>query len=96
MNRLILFPRRNGKTKAGDASAADIKAAKEGKGIVRDLTKGQTITNDNAVKEAKLSDIEGTEDAYKTLREAQSEARLVGVRAKRSKDKTDKEDAAKK
>ena len=38
----------------------------------------------------------GTEDAYRVLREARSDARLVGVREKRAKAKADEANAAKK
>ena len=38
----------------------------------------------------------GEEAAYRTLREKRSEARYVGVRAKRAKEKADEADAKKK
>lgn len=50
-----------------------------------------------AVSEVKRSEIgEGTKDAYRVLREARSEARLVGVREKRAKAKADEAQASKK
>lgn len=39
---------------------------------------------------------EGTKDAYRVLRDARSEARLVGVREKRAKAKADEAAASKK
>ena len=93
-NRLILFPRRNGKTKQGDASAEDVKAAK-----------GNTVTSTSAIlpiknvqefEEGPIKNYEATENAYRKLRDARSEARLVGVREKRAKAKADEADAKKK
>ena len=50
-----------------------------------------------AVTEINKSDMgEGTVDAYKTLRKARSDARLVGVREKREKAKADEASASKK
>lgn len=47
--------------------------------------------------EVKRSEMgEGTKDAYRTLRLARSDARLVGVREKRAKAKADEATAAKK
>ena len=49
------------------------------------------------MSEIKRADIgEGTKDAYRVLREARSEARLVGVREKRAKAKADEAQATKK
>ena len=44
------------------------------------------------VKEMKISEAEATEDAYKTLRKARSDARLQGKREKRAKDKAEAEE----
>lgn len=50
-----------------------------------------------AVGEIQRSEMgEGTKDAYRVLREARSEARLVGVREKRAKAKADEAQATKK
>ena len=52
---------------------------------------------EHAVSEVKRSDLpKGEEDAYKRLRTARSDARLVGVRDKRAKAKADEASAAKK
>lgn len=99
---MILFPRRNGKEKKGDASADAVKAAKgttangHGAGILTRLDKALPIKNDKTVKEVKVADAEATENAYRTLRLARSDARLIGVREKRSKAKDDEADAKKK
>jgi large subunit ribosomal protein L13e len=92
MSRLILFPRRNGKTKAGDASAEDVKAAKDGKSAIKSSKLAFPIVNKKVVEEMKISEAEATEDAYKTLRKARSDARYVGKREKRAKDKAEAED----
>lgn len=97
MSRLILFPRRNGKQKMGDASADEVKAAKDSEGHVsRKTTMAQPIINERKVTEAKLVDVEGEVAAYRKLRESRSEAKLVGVKAKRAKAKEEEANAAKK
>ena len=51
----------------------------------------------NAISEVKTSEMgKGEEGAYRKLRDARSEARLVGVREKRAKAKADEATAAKK
>lgn len=99
--RLILFPRKSGQHKTLDASKDDVKAAQEEHGkIVKHLGKVLPIENvsrEAAVGEVKRSEMgEGTKDAYRTLRLARSDARLVGVREKRAKAKADEATAAKK
>ncbi|KAF1987365.1 60S ribosomal protein L13 [Aulographum hederae CBS 113979] len=87
--RLILFPRRSGKTKKGDASAEEVKTAKKGDGLIKSTSEILPIVNKVSVGEGKLSDYPATENAYRTLREARSEARLVGVREKRAQAKAE-------
>jgi len=94
--RLILFPRRNGKTKQGDASAEDVKAAKSGDNLVSSTAAALPIKNVAQFEEGPISNYEATENAYKTLREARSEARHVGQREKRAKAKAEEADAKKK
>ncbi|KAL6711187.1 60S ribosomal protein L13 [Coniothyrium glycines] len=94
--RLILFPRRNGKTKQGDASAEDIKAAKTAENVVSSTKVALPIKNTVVFQDGKLSDFKATENAFRALRDARSEARLVGVREKRVKAKAEAEDAKKK
>jgi large subunit ribosomal protein L13e len=94
--RLILFPRRNGKTKNGDASAEDVKAAKAGENLVKATIDVLPIKNVVAFEEGPIGNYEATENAYKTLRENRSEARYVGVREKRAKAKTEEEKDKKK
>lgn len=54
------------------------------------------ITNPVKIAEAKPSQVNGEEDAYRRLRIARSDARLVGVREKRAKIKAEQAEAQKK
>ena len=57
----------------------------------------KNITKEDAIGEISTSDMpEGEEAAYRKLREARSEARLVGVREKRAKAKAEESAATKK
>lgn len=94
--RLILFPRRNGKTKNGDASAEDVKAAKAGENIVKATANALPIKNVVEFEEGPISKYKGDDNAYVKLRQARSEARLVGVREKRAKAKEEEEGNKKK
>jgi large subunit ribosomal protein L13e len=94
--RLILFPRRNGKTTKGDASAADVKTAKKGEKVALSIGSVLPIKNEIVVKEGPIGDFEGEENAYRKLRLARSDARLIGVREKRAKLKAEEAQAAKK
>ncbi|KAI9828204.1 MAG: 60S ribosomal protein L13 [Phylliscum demangeonii] len=99
--RLIVFPRRANKPKKGDASADEIKAAKAGEGIVRRMHAALPVEDltriDAAFSEIKTSEMpEGEKEAYRRLRLARSDARLVGVREKRAKAKADETQAQKK
>ncbi|KAI9659802.1 MAG: 60S ribosomal protein L13 [Bathelium mastoideum] len=101
--RLILFPRRTGKTKEGDAPANEVAEAKARRGLVGQLMGTQTrrkglfgVENHVEVKEGKTADYEGEENAYRRLRDARSEAKFVGVREKRAKAKAEEAAAQKK
>ncbi|KAL1963272.1 hypothetical protein VTN77DRAFT_8495 [Rasamsonia byssochlamydoides] len=105
--RLILFPRKSGQFKKLDSSAEEVKAAKdafaaEGKvegyaTRVQATLPVKNITREEAITEIKRDELpEGEKAAYRRLREARSEARLVGVREKRAKAKAEEADAAKK
>jgi len=100
--RLILFPRVAGKHKKEDASKEDVDAHKDASAekVVRRLGHGMPITNvalEEAIGEVQRSEMgKGEEGAYRRLREARSEARLVGVREKRAKAKADEASAPKK
>ncbi|KAL8967113.1 MAG: hypothetical protein Q9183_003064, partial [Haloplaca sp. 2 TL-2023] len=98
--RLILFPRRSGQHKKLDSSKEEIaEHDKEGK-VTRKTGLVLPIVNparEQAIGEVSKSDMpEGTENAYRKLRDARSEARLVGVREKRAKAKAEEAQATKK
>ena len=100
--RIILFPRRTGQYKKLDSTKdeiakhenGDIKVSRKAHHVMPILNKGKL----EAVTEVKRSEmpepIEG--GAYRKLREARSEARLVGVREKRAKAKAEEAAATKK
>jgi len=93
--RLILFPRNSKTPKNGEASSADVKAAREGK-TVHAAKDAFPIDNKVTIQSGKLSDYPSEEAAYRKLRDSRSEARLVGKREKRQKAKDDEAAAAKK
>jgi len=96
--RLVLFPRKTKSPKHGDASAEEKKSALESghEGHVKHHRQAFPISNEVVIQEGKVSDYTSEEAAYKKLREARSEARLVGKRAKRAKAKEDEAAASKK
>ena len=93
--KLILFPRRNGQTKKGDSSPEEVKAASKGDKLVSTTTAILPIKNVVEFEEGPIKNYEPTENAYRKLRDARSEARFIGVREKRAKAKAE-EDATKK
>jgi len=96
--RLILFPRRAGQHKKDDATKEDVSSARKAEHIKRASIALPIVHADNSIKEIKKSEmpkpVEG--GAYRKLRDARSEAKLVGKREKRAKDKADEAAAAKK
>lgn len=93
-----MFPRKAGQHKNGDSEKKELKDLEK---IVRHVHHAHPIKNkvtlEDAFTEIKKDDMpEGEEAAYRRLREARSEARLVGVREKRAKAKSDEAAAAKK
>jgi len=103
--RLILFPRKSGQHKKLDSSKEDVEMAdkhhhddsKIAKKLWAALPIDSGVGLKHGFKEIKKDDLPaGEESAYRKLRVARSEARLVGVREKRAKAKEDAEDAKKK
>jgi large subunit ribosomal protein L13e len=96
--RLILFPRKAGQHKKEDSSKEDVSAANKAEHVKHTKIALPIVNVEPGIKEIKKSDmpeaIEG--GAYRKLREARSEARLVGKREKRAKEKADEAAAAKK
>lgn len=94
--RLILFPRKSGQHKHLDSSKEQLEAAKD---AVRKV--GAILQIDSAVgvkhgiSEVKRGEMPENIEAYRTLRDQRSEARLVGVREKRAKQKADEAEAKK-
>ena len=84
--RLIVFPRRTGtkSAKKGDASAEEIKAVKAGENV-KNVAATFPVVQDVGFSEGAISAHPATENAFRTLRVARSDARLVGVREKRAK-----------
>ncbi|KAF4626750.1 hypothetical protein G7Y89_g11410 [Cudoniella acicularis] len=94
--RLILFPRKLGQYKKGDASKEEVSSIKN---TVSSVKQGLPIINVEAgFKETKKSDLpEAVEGgAYRKLRDARADARNQGKREKRAKEKADEAAAAKK
>ena len=104
--RLLLFPRKPGQHKPGDASQSDIetftKSQEDGDSskAVRSLGTVLPIVDEgklHPVTEVKTKDMpKGEAAAYRKLRTARSDARLVGVREKRAKAKAEEAAADKK
>ena len=99
--RLIIFPRRSGQHKKIDSSKEELEAyakgEKEGAHKAHHVLPIKNATMEEAIGEISTSDMpEGEEAAYRKLRDARSEARLVGKREKRAKAKAEESAAAKK
>jgi len=75
-----------------------MKAAREAghEGKVKENNKHFPISNKVTVEEGKVADFPSEEAAYRKLRDARSEARLVGKRAKRVQQKEEEAANAKK
>jgi large subunit ribosomal protein L13e len=96
--RLILFPRKAGKPKKGDSSKDELSAAKDAETARSTMAALPIVNVKHGISEIKKSEMPAPVEggAYRKLREARSEARLVGKREKRAKDKADEAAAAKK
>ncbi|KAK9470775.1 60S ribosomal protein eL13 [Dipodascopsis tothii] len=89
-SKLIVFPRKAGKPKNGDADAAAIKEAAQTKTAA--LFPVVQATPETAPR--KITEEQKAFNAYTTLRAARSEARYLGIREKRARIKA--EEAAEK
>lgn len=97
----MLFPRKLKSQKNGDASKEEVEAAKQigstpHDGKVKLSKLAFPIDNKVVIKEGKISDYPATENAYRVLRTARSDARLAGKREKRAKAKAEEEESKKK
>lgn len=86
-SKLIIFPKKMKKVKKGDSDPKVCASAKQFKGVLLPIkATGQSETT-RVLKETPAV------KAYSTLRMAQSDAKLVGVRAMRKKQKEEEEKA---
>jgi large subunit ribosomal protein L13e len=94
----VLFPRNTKSPKEGEASEKEVQGHRESghDDKVKHTHHAFPISNKVVIEEGKVADHEATEDAYKKLRTARSDARLVGKREKRAKAKEEELAAAKK
>lgn len=93
--RLILFPRKLGKHKQGDASKEDVKDVN----AISNVRLGLPIVHaDKTLREIKKGDVPAAVEggAYRKLRDSRADAKHAGKREKRAKDKADEAAAAKK
>ena len=82
--RLIIFPKRGGVVKKGDATAAETAGATQLFGdIVPAPKKGDAVTFGPVTEEMKAF------NAFSTLRNARNTAKLVGIRIKQANAKKD-------
>ncbi|CAI5502284.1 unnamed protein product [Closterium sp. Naga37s-1] len=84
--KLVVFPRRSKKPKAGDASAEELAAAVQHVGAVLPIVRPAKDVPLEAVTE-ELRSVK----AYETLRQERTKARLAGIRKKRAADKEKEE-----
>lgn len=78
-SKLVLFPRRAGKPKAGDASAEELATASQFTGKLLPITAAKP-----ALEKVALTDEIKSQRAYYTLRLERTNKRRAGIRAKRA------------
>ena len=86
-SKLIIFPKKMNKVKKGDSDPKICATAKQVKGELLPLKAVELGETTRVLKETPVV------HAYSTLRMAQSDAKLVGVRAMRKKQKEEEEKA---
>ncbi|KAI9022833.1 ribosomal protein L13e [Phycomyces nitens] len=84
--KLIVFPRKSGSPKKGDSEAAEIASAVQFRGAILPVKQVAAAPEARAI----TAD-EKKQNAYMKLRYARSEARTLGAREKRAKDKAEEE-----
>ncbi|EPS40455.1 hypothetical protein H072_5710 [Dactylellina haptotyla CBS 200.50] len=94
-DKLILFPRRIGRPKKGDASKEDVVAARSAE-TQSTSTLFPIVPVDKSIQERAITAEEKDSSAYRKLRLVRSEAKYVGIRAKREEAKKEAEAASKK
>ncbi|KAF9168289.1 60S ribosomal protein L13, partial [Mortierella sp. AD010] len=83
---LIVFPRKAGKAKKGDAEASELSSATQLTGALFPVTQAW-----GKEKARKVTEAEKNTSAYEQLRKARSIARLAGIREARRKAKEEEE-----
>lgn len=94
---MVVFPRKLGKQKKGDSSKEELKAVSEN--FAKTAKAALPIVHaDKEIKFISNSDLPAPVEggAYRKLRDARSDARYAGVRAKRASDKAAEAEASKK
>jgi len=81
-SKLVLFPRDAKKPKAGEATAEQQQKAEQQLGTLLPIRAPA-----HKMETVKLSELDAKSSAYMALRKARSDARLIGTRAKRKKQK---------
>ena len=96
--RLVLVPRKTKSPKEGEASVEEMKEhhERDHEGKVKTVNEHFPIRRKAIIAEGKLADYPGEENAYKKLRIARRDARLVGKREKRAAAKAEEAAAEKK
>ncbi|KAG2216546.1 hypothetical protein INT45_006330 [Circinella minor] len=84
--KLIVFPRKAGKPKAGDSEAAEVASAVQLRGGLLPIEQLAAAPEARAITAEEKS-----VNAFKKLRYARSEARTLGARQKRARDKAEEE-----
>ncbi|XP_031562005.1 60S ribosomal protein L13-like [Actinia tenebrosa] len=90
-SKLIIFPRKAGKPKQGDSEAADLENAVQLQGEVMPIQQPSV-----QIKARPITDEEKKFSVFKTMRIERSNARLIGIREKRAKEKAEAEAMKKK
>ncbi|XP_053957826.1 60S ribosomal protein L13 [Anastrepha obliqua] len=86
-SKLILFPINEKKIRKGESTLEECKLATQLKGDVMPIKKEQPV-----IEFREIAKDEQKFKAFATLRKARSDARLVGIRAKRAKENADNPD----
>ncbi|KAI9494948.1 50S ribosomal protein L13e [Zychaea mexicana] len=84
--KLIVFPRKAGKPKQGDSEAAEVASAVQLRGGILPIQQLAAAPEARAITAEEKS-----VNAFKKLRYARSEARTLGAREKRARDKAEEE-----
>ncbi|CAB3980078.1 60S ribosomal L13 [Paramuricea clavata] len=83
-SKLIIFPRKASKPKQGDSEASELEMVKQLQGDVLPI---QRMTM--PIKARQITDEERNVSVFTTMRMARANKRLLGIRAKRAKDKAE-------